>query len=1222
MIRGRKWLAVLLCILLGMTSVPGAALAGTRDTSYDASAQQFAEELFNSHSETGVVSFADIGGFDLGSVLGLYFADVEVGKWSHEDLSVAEAAYDMTAENSKELANQYMAQFLIDNPAYQDLDALAAQLKENFDVGYDEDGSQAGFFYPGAYGQWGNMDCLDRLAMTDWHERVSLSQGEMASIVEYVLSLAIADGEQGFGAGYGTDYKMTAQALRILYVYGSLLDYDQYTSLVDRADDALDRALLWMEQGYYQVTKEDETVNVPYLQTDGSLKGGDWDIPVIDTGEYLATLDVLGFSSSEIIDRVEGELTLENGANPLHFLNTQSPADLGNMQQVETALRGLLAVGAYVDDTVEMNIQLDTVGSVSLEELAVGESVYLRASGDTLSGEVIDLTVDSDYLVESPALGHVDKDLTTAWFTRDSLLSGRLQVESPEGYSDEIELSPVSVWVRVEAPDYTLQPFVEVDIQDAASYQEVISLWADQYGHEVSFDEFGNIILVDGISPVGVSADAGLALWVPVDERESYHDGDRLVLSGNSSVRSAEIELDASQALPGKLVTATVQDALSEPVAVAELVYYDEAHSETPWTVGLTDESGELDFSIPSKGRYWVAASKPAAESTPGIARTMPVELLVGDAVEVRIESPNYTIEPGETVIIEAGVDYVGVLEAWASAAPDRNIVVEGLSIKSIEGESESGLYWMVEPWQADGYSDGDSLIFSGNTSTRQGEISVSDDSIYEGKTVEVLVTASDLPVEGAEVIYYTSSDRETPSIAGLTDEDGKLSLSLTDRGTYFVAADKDNTANWPDPDNGLIRTIPAQVEVSKKDTDDDNDGIRVSVKVNGQDGRLYSGTVSLASSDKYGETPLGALAKTGLSYSASGGFVKRIEDESNLGQNGWMFKVNGTIPMEAADSFDLDNSDVLEWFYSDDLSALDEIDSDDDEDVEYEEAEVLLEGAEARIEDCEGGRILRREQVGDATKIVLSGDDFELILPVELFGDKEVVRFWVRAAADDTQETLGKQLKAQKGIFSANYPLLSFTFEIGDGEDFEPLGYLSKPASLKVLGTAGLGDLVGLMVEDGQMGTVQISFVPYLDEQKTIMLNHFSDYSVASYYKTNELTIAIGEKEFTHNGEQKSMDVAPFIQDGRTMVPLRFLANAFGAWVGWDAELQQASVMLADERVSVVIDEPIEGFDTEAVMLDGRTFVPLSYINAFFDVESIWLPTEKKVMMERPVLE
>lgn len=47
---------------------------------------------------------------------------------------------------------------------------------------------------------------------------------------------------------------------------------------------------------------------------------------------------------------------------------------------------------------------------------------------------------------------------------------------------------------------------------------------------------------------------------------------------------------------------------------------------------------------------------------------------------------------------------------------------------------------------------------------------------------------------------------------------------------------------------------------------------------------------------------------------------------------------------------------------------------------------------------------------------------------------------------------------------------------------------------------------------------------------------------------------MTIGSTTITVNGEAKVMDVAPEISNSRTMLPARFVAEAFGAVVGWDA--------------------------------------------------------------------
>jgi len=45
-----------------------------------------------------------------------------------------------------------------------------------------------------------------------------------------------------------------------------------------------------------------------------------------------------------------------------------------------------------------------------------------------------------------------------------------------------------------------------------------------------------------------------------------------------------------------------------------------------------------------------------------------------------------------------------------------------------------------------------------------------------------------------------------------------------------------------------------------------------------------------------------------------------------------------------------------------------------------------------------------------------------------------------------------------------------------------------------------------------------------------------------------------VGSRVIDVNGNRITMDVAPVIVDGRTLVPVRFVSEAFGAEVGWDA--------------------------------------------------------------------
>lgn len=89
-------------------------------------------------------------------------------------------------------------------------------------------------------------------------------------------------------------------------------------------------------------------------------------------------------------------------------------------------------------------------------------------------------------------------------------------------------------------------------------------------------------------------------------------------------------------------------------------------------------------------------------------------------------------------------------------------------------------------------------------------------------------------------------------------------------------------------------------------------------------------------------------------------------------------------------------------------------------------------------------------------------------------------------------------------------------------------------------------------------------------------------------------------------NGSQPSFDVPPVVQDGRTLVPIRQIAEALGATVEWN----QGTVTIQKNGKTVVLrigDPPAEvngqdvSLDVPAKISDGRTLVPLRFVGEAF---------------------
>ncbi len=93
-------------------------------------------------------------------------------------------------------------------------------------------------------------------------------------------------------------------------------------------------------------------------------------------------------------------------------------------------------------------------------------------------------------------------------------------------------------------------------------------------------------------------------------------------------------------------------------------------------------------------------------------------------------------------------------------------------------------------------------------------------------------------------------------------------------------------------------------------------------------------------------------------------------------------------------------------------------------------------------------------------------------------------------------------------------------------------------------------------------------------------------------------------------NSEEITLDAAPFIENGRTMVPVRFIGESSGAFVGWIAESKTVKITPSWKYVDFIpfgefltIPSPVgvsEDFDVLSYKNEGGTAV------AVFDITNI----------------
>lgn len=125
---------------------------------------------------------------------------------------------------------------------------------------------------------------------------------------------------------------------------------------------------------------------------------------------------------------------------------------------------------------------------------------------------------------------------------------------------------------------------------------------------------------------------------------------------------------------------------------------------------------------------------------------------------------------------------------------------------------------------------------------------------------------------------------------------------------------------------------------------------------------------------------------------------------------------------------------------------------------------------------------------------------------------------------------------------------------------------------------------------------------------------------SVIVCFAEDDITVRI-------DGSRISFDVAPQIMNDRTMVPLRAIFEAMGLSVNWDEKTKTVTSEKENVKISITVGEDsmyVNGakkhLDSPALIKDGRTLVPVRAISEAFGAEVGWEPYTKMVLIKTKV--
>jgi len=130
---------------------------------------------------------------------------------------------------------------------------------------------------------------------------------------------------------------------------------------------------------------------------------------------------------------------------------------------------------------------------------------------------------------------------------------------------------------------------------------------------------------------------------------------------------------------------------------------------------------------------------------------------------------------------------------------------------------------------------------------------------------------------------------------------------------------------------------------------------------------------------------------------------------------------------------------------------------------------------------------------------------------------------------------------------------------------------------------------------------------------------NHFADI----YAMLASMSYAEGETKIVIDNETISPDTAPMIIDGRTLVPIRAVAEKLGYTVEWDDETQTVT-MTGKHKLSFAIDNKTAvkngvefEIDVPAMLYNSRTYLPLRAVTEAMDATVDWSEEENTVFVK-----
>ncbi|NIA10922.1 MAG: ABC transporter substrate-binding protein [Nitrospiraceae bacterium] len=126
---------------------------------------------------------------------------------------------------------------------------------------------------------------------------------------------------------------------------------------------------------------------------------------------------------------------------------------------------------------------------------------------------------------------------------------------------------------------------------------------------------------------------------------------------------------------------------------------------------------------------------------------------------------------------------------------------------------------------------------------------------------------------------------------------------------------------------------------------------------------------------------------------------------------------------------------------------------------------------------------------------------------------------------------------------------------------------------------------------------------------------------------KDISLILKVGEKSYMLNGFEKTSDAGPIIKNSRAFVPIRLVAEEFGAKVGWDNATRTVTIQANSTTIKLVIGSTAAYVGNKKYTLDypifiappGRTMVPIRFVSESLGLLVFWDAAGRQIYISSP---